>query len=71
MNRKFFNKDVDPACEYCSHGRKSFIKGEILCIKKGVMQSSGSCSHYSYDPLRRTPKPKPVLPQFDPEEFKL
>lgn len=71
MNSKFFNKDVEPACEYCSHGRKSRSSEEILCIKKGVMPLYGKCIHYRYDPLRRTPKAKPSIPQYSPDEFKL
>lgn len=71
MKNKFFNKEVEPACEYCARGRKSADGEQILCLKKGVMPLYGRCSHYRYDPLRRTPKPKPVLAKYDPAEFKL
>ena len=69
---KLFNKNQEPACEYCRHGRLSPEKNTVLCIKKGIMQPSSSCSSFKYDPLKRRPRRKPVLNgAYSPEDFKL
>ncbi len=71
MNRKLFNKDVEPACEHCTRGKKTADGKQVLCLKKGVMPLHGRCNSYRYDPFRRIPKPKPTLLKYDPSEFKL
>lgn len=71
MNR-FFNKNIEPRCEYCSNGYLSADGKSVLCKKKGVVNLGFSCFSFAYDPLLRTPKTAaPAMPKFDPEEFKL
>ena len=49
-----FNKNIEPSCSYCKHGN---IIGdtEVICIKKGVVSSAGSCKKFIYEPLKRRP----------------
>lgn len=58
-----FQKDIDPRCAYCRRGTP-LDGGRVICVKKGVVSSSGSCRGFRYDPLKRTP-PKPVKADFD------
>lgn len=67
-----FKKDIEPRCAYC---KRCAVLDEdrILCIKKGVMSASGSCSRFRYDPLKRVP-PKPLHADFSrlrEEDFSL
>lgn len=57
-----FKKDIEPRCAYCK--RSAVLDEEQgLCLKKGVVRMSDSCSHFRYDPLKRVP-PKPVRADF-------
>ena len=70
--KTFFDKKIEPRCEYCSGGYRSSDGKNILCKRKGVVDLGFSCRHFQYDPLLRVPKPSsPAMPEFDPEEFKL
>lgn len=69
MKRKLTG-DVTPKCEYCKHGRPS-AENTILCNKKGVLEKDFSCKKFSYDPLKRIPEKKAVLPEFSKEDFEL
>lgn len=70
--KKFFNKKIEPRCEYCQNGYLSADGKNVLCKRKGVVDRGYSCWHFRYDPLLRVPKiSAPVMPQFDPEEFTL
>lgn len=68
----FFDKNIEPRCEYCQNGYLSADGKNILCKKKGVVEKGFSCSSFNYDPLLRVPKTAaPKMPTFDPEEFKI
>lgn len=71
MKQKLFDPTLSPACAYCAHGRPAPDGESVLCVKKGVMRKDSACRKYRYDPLKRTPKKKPRLPQYNAEEFEL
>lgn len=72
FDKKFFDKNIEPRCEYCSEGFVSADGKSVLCRKKGIVDRGFHCRKFSYDPLLRIPRPKaPELPKFDPEEFKI
>ena len=70
FTRSLFSKDIPPACEYCGHVVRS-ANGTLRCTRRGVVQPSGRCRQFVYDPLRRIPRRKPHLPSFSPEDFQL
>ncbi len=70
--KRFFDKNIEPRCEYCEKGYLSADGKNVLCTKKGVVEKGFSCFSFTYDPILRKPKPSaPVMPQYDPEDFKL
>lgn len=66
-----FGANIPPKCEYCGNGRKSQDGFCILCCHKGVLEPEDHCGRFLYDPFLRIPRREPVLPHFDPEEFRL
>ncbi len=60
-----FGRKITPACSYCAHAA-----GDGSCTLHRVMKN-GKCSRYSYDPLLRSPKTAPPVPEHDAEEFSL
>jgi len=71
VKNRLFSGPVEPACEYCEHGRRAADNVMILCIKKGMVAPHYSCRRFVYSPLKRVPRRQPRLPTFSPEEFKL
>lgn len=72
MKRKLTEKKKYAAvCENCLHGRLSPDGESVLCIKKGIVQTDGTCRRYSYDPLKRRPKKPLLIEQADPSDFTL
>ena len=70
--KRFFFFIIEPRCEYCEKGYLSADGKNVLCKKKGVVEKGFSCFSFTYDPILRKPKPSaPVMPQYDPEDFKL
>lgn len=70
--KRFFDKNIEPLCEYCEKGYLSADGKNVLCKKKGVVEKGFSCFSFTYDPILRKPKPSaPVMPKYDPEDFKL
>lgn len=39
-------------CRYCKNGTYIPLKREALCKYSGVMQSSGICGRYVFDPFK-------------------
>lgn len=69
---KLYNKNIQPACEYCRFGRPAPDADAILCVKKGILRPDSSCGSFRYDPLRRKPKPKAkIYKGYSPDDFKL
>lgn len=66
---KLFGNNIEPDCSYCTHCIED-SEGRRICIKSASLQN-GKCRKFSYDPLLRKPFKPPVLPQFDPEDFRL
>lgn len=68
--RMLFGKGVEPSCAYCANNRGDSQR--VLCALHGET-SSGVCKSYSYDPLRRNPRPAPPLraDRYSAEDFKL
>ncbi len=67
-----FDRKIDPSCSYCGYGSK-ISDTEVICVKKGVVSSAGSCGKFTYDPLKRQPAPPVILDTSDlsEEDFKL
>ncbi|MCL2514085.1 MAG: hypothetical protein FWF08_09295 [Oscillospiraceae bacterium] len=71
MLKSLLNKDITPACEYCSRGRMAATGSEVLCRKKGIADPFDYCGKFKYDPLRRKPRKPPVLPEYNEADFAL
>lgn len=70
--KRFFDKNIEPRCEYCEKGYLSADGKNILCKKKGIVEKGFSCLSFAYDPILRKPKPAaPAIQQYNPEDFKL
>lgn len=66
---KLFGNHVDVNCEYCSNS--SECDGANICRLNRCPEPDGSCSRFSYDPLKRSPKNLPPMPKHDADEFQL
>lgn len=64
-----FGSSLPVSCAYCEHNLSP--EGDAVCRFKLSLSPEGRCKRYRYNPMLRAPKPQPVLPEFDPEEFKL
>ena len=66
-----FRKEIEPACAYCSLGRRGEDDG-VICLRRGVVSPWDKCGRFRYDPLLRVPEaePQPVT-DVDPEDFRL
>ena len=72
MKSKLINKDAyEKTCRNCKNGRLSPEGDSVLCVKKGIVDADGKCRRYSYDPLKRVPRKKPVPASANPEDFVL
>jgi len=49
-----FNENIEPCCSYCRYGKQLGNK-EIVCIRRGIMSSSGHCRMFRYEPTKREP----------------
>lgn len=67
--KKLFGENISPSCDYCLYWGKS-NSGKSVCTA-GCSAQDGKCGKYSYDPLKREPKPAPSIPEFSAEDFKL
>ena len=67
-----FDKKIDPSCSYCEFGSK-ISDTEVICIKKGIVSSAGSCRKFAYNPLKRQPAPPVILDTsgLSEDDFKL
>ncbi len=66
-----FNKDIPPACKYCSRGKDCPGLSKTLCEREGFVEPEHSCGAFRYDPLRRVPQKPADAPAHTPEEFTL
>ena len=67
-----FKRNIEPSCTYCRHGT-DLGYDVIVCIKRGIMSSHGSCGAFRYEPTKRIPESIPSLKVagFSPEDFSL
>lgn len=52
---KYFDKKIDPKCDYCQWGKRARDGNKIICEKKGLVDPNYSCSKFAYSPLKRIP----------------
>ena len=55
-----FDRDIEPSCLYCRHGRKLGNR-EVACLKRGIVDGSGFCGAFRYEPTKRIPQLLPKL----------
>ena len=67
-----FRKKISPDCGYCIHGTK-LEGGQLLCSKKGFVNSVEKCVHFRYDPIKRVPVKAKALDfsKYDREDYTL
>ena len=63
------SQELPKFCRFCE--RASIIRDEcnILCSKYGIVNADYCCKSFSYDPLKRVPKPLPSLPRLSEEDL--
>jgi len=52
---KYFDKHIDPKCDYCQFGKRTRDGNKVLCEKRGLVQQTYSCNKFIYSPLKRIP----------------
>ena len=52
---KYFNKHIEPKCDYCQFGKRAKDGNKVLCEKRGLVDCSYSCNKFIYSPLKRIP----------------
>ena len=68
---KLFDNTISPSCSYCEHGCRTSDGAAILCEKRGVVGTDFYCRKFLYDPLKREPKRRPRLPDYQASDFEL
>lgn len=71
MKTALFGKSIEPACQYCEHGKITKDNKLVLCAKKGSVQPYFKCRSFLYSPLKRIPKKLAPLPTYDKKDFEL
>ena len=58
-------------CAYCKSG-SVINEGQVICSRRGVVDSADHCRHFCYDPLKRVPlRPATLRDQYTSEDFSL
>ena len=52
---KYFDKNIQPKCDYCQFGKRAKNGDKVLCEKRGLVDASFSCGKFTYSPLKRIP----------------
>ena len=52
----YFDKNIEPKCAYCEHGKPAKSEGKILCPRSGIVSEDFSCKKFSYSPFMRKPE---------------
>ncbi len=52
---KYFDKKIDPKCDYCTFGKRTKDGNRVLCEKRGLVEQNYSCKAFIYSPLKRIP----------------
>ena len=51
--------DIIKACASCEYASLLHLTDQVLCSRRGIVDADFSCRRFSYDPLKRNPKPFP------------
>ena len=51
----YFDKNIQPKCDYCQFGKRAKDGDKVLCEKRGLVDASFSCGKFTYSPLKRIP----------------
>lgn len=66
-----FRKDIEPRCAYCVRA-KTLDENTATCMKRGVVELTGYCKSFKYDPISRIPsKPPTIRGEFSAADFAL
>ncbi len=67
-----FRKKMPGSCQYCAHGVR-LDGGQIVCVKKGLLEGDCACRRFRYDPLKRIPPRRKAVDfsKYDQEDFSL
>ena len=52
---KYFDKKIEPKCDYCTYGKRTKDGNRVLCEKRGLVEQNYSCKAFIYSPLKRIP----------------
>ena len=52
---KYFDKHIEPKCDYCQFGKRTKDGNKVLCEKRGLVEQTYSCNKFIYSPLNRIP----------------
>ena len=52
---KYFDKNIQPKCDYCQFGKRAKDGDKVLCEKRGLVDASFSCGKFTYSPFKRIP----------------
>lgn len=52
---KYFDKHIEPKCDYCQFGKRAKDGNKVLCEKRGLVNCTDSCGKFIYSPLKRIP----------------
>ena len=71
MRQKMIDKKkYTKKCSNCFYGRTFKDNSEVICEKKGLVETDSCCRHYKYDPLKRVPE-RLILPEYSKEDFEI
>lgn len=67
--KKKKSEDIERFCAFCELGTPvpapDGADFDVICPKKGVVRADFVCRRFRYDPLKRNPREKPSLPEFE------
>ena len=55
-----FDPNIEPLCAYCQYAT-DIGAAEVICIRRGIMDSNGSCVGFRYEPTKRVPQDIPCF----------
>ena len=55
VGAKYFDKHIEPKCDYCQFGKRTKDGNKVLCEKRGLVEQTYSCNKFIYSPLKRIP----------------
>lgn len=61
--------DYIKMCLFCENATVLKSDTNLLCKYKGIVSEDFFCRKFVYDPLKREPKPTPILPTIDKEDL--